>query len=172
MIYFVRAGAEGAIKIGFSSNPDMRIDALRTAVPEDVRVLAVIKGTQGEEQRLHAVFEHAHLRGEWFKPTPDLLAYIAQFPPYDNQRVRARNQRGRKKRLLTPGANGPITPMEIRRWREQLGWTQARAAHAMGLKLRTYQNWEQGHRPMPFPHGFRIQMEEINRQNYIAPPPH
>ena len=39
-----------------------------------------------------------------------------------------------------------MTATELRAWRERMGWTQKEAAEAMGMKLRSYQQIEQGRR--------------------------
>lgn len=73
-VYFVRAG--DAIKIGFSINSAGRIAGLQTSNHESLELLGTMPGTERDEQRLHAMFQHLRLRGEWFTAGPDLLRYI------------------------------------------------------------------------------------------------
>lgn len=47
--------------------------------------------------------------------------------------------------------DGPISPAALQEWRRNLGWTQATAAAWLGVKPRTYENWEQGYRTMRHP---------------------
>lgn len=39
----------------------------------------------------------------------------------------------------------------LRRWRDQKGLTQVGASLYIGVPLRSYQNWETGHRPIEGP---------------------
>jgi len=68
-VYFVQRGA--LIKIGWSSYPKRRFKELR---PD--RVLHCEPGSMADEQRTHAAFAHLREQGEWFRPEPDLLAFI------------------------------------------------------------------------------------------------
>jgi hypothetical protein len=81
-VYFVQQGAEGPIKIGFSSNILLRMERLQTANSEELRLLLRLPGSQVEEHGLHRKFLLSRIRGEWYRPTPDLLAFI-QNPPQD-----------------------------------------------------------------------------------------
>jgi hypothetical protein len=77
-IYFAQRGESGPIKIGVSGNVKSRVSALQTNVAEPVRLLASMVGTRTMEAEIHSQF-HAHrLRGEWFRPVPELLAYVAE----------------------------------------------------------------------------------------------
>jgi hypothetical protein len=75
-VYFVQAGADGPIKIGFSRALSARIKKMRADCPYELTLLAHIDGGQDVEQDLHERFAHLRLRGEWFSPGPDLLEYI------------------------------------------------------------------------------------------------
>lgn len=79
MVYFVRAGEDGLIKIGETSvAPRHRLDALKIGSSEDLHLLGVIRPTGPNlEKELHARFAHLRKRGEWFRPDPSLLGYIA-----------------------------------------------------------------------------------------------
>ena len=50
----------------------------RGASPHLLAVLAVIDGDIVVEQALHRRFANARIRREWFRPVPELLAYIAE----------------------------------------------------------------------------------------------
>lgn len=75
-IYFVQAGEDGAIKIGFAQNLESRLAAMRTDSPVALRLLASIPGTLMLEKKLHKRFAAAWLHGEWFSPSDDLLAHV------------------------------------------------------------------------------------------------
>lgn len=75
-VYFIQADG-GPIKIGVAAHPARRLAELQTSSPYELHLLAMMPG-QGAlgESALHARFEHRRMRGEWFAPAPDLLAYI------------------------------------------------------------------------------------------------
>lgn len=68
-VYFIRF--RDRIKIGWTGNVKQRLSDL----PHD-EVLAVIPGTMTHEKQCHAAFAHLRYSGEWFRPGPDLLAFI------------------------------------------------------------------------------------------------
>lgn len=78
MIYFVEADGAGAIKIGFVAGEDAadRVRDLQTGSPVPLRLLGTMPGTLQDENDLHRRFASARIHGEWFRPTPELLAII------------------------------------------------------------------------------------------------
>lgn len=77
MRYFIRAGAEGPIKIGKADDVECRLRSLQTAHYEELSVMAV--DTEFESS-LHRAFADDQIRGEWFRPSVPLLTYIASTP--------------------------------------------------------------------------------------------
>jgi hypothetical protein len=77
-VYFIRAGAAGPIKIGYSATPVDRLSTLQTATHEALTLLAHVAGDVDDERRLHDRFAHLRQRGEWFRAEQDLLDLIAQ----------------------------------------------------------------------------------------------
>lgn len=76
-VYFIRAVDRGGlIKIGFSVDPDARLDLFQKGSPVDLELAVVIPGDLALERAFQGQFEAAHVRNEWFTPTPDLLALI------------------------------------------------------------------------------------------------
>lgn len=76
-VYFIREGLDGNVKIGTTtSNPHSRRRSMQTGNSSDLVLLAAVQGDDGLEKRLHARFAGARLRGEWFTPTVELLAFI------------------------------------------------------------------------------------------------
>lgn len=63
-VYFV--SAPGRIKIGYTVNPDDRLEKLRQADMEPLSVIAVIDGTRRLERHLHEKLSPFRLKGEWF----------------------------------------------------------------------------------------------------------
>ena len=79
MIYFVTDGT--AIKIGYSIDGQVkrRIGKLQTGNPRPLRLLATCTGSRRTERRLHRRFSSSHLRGEWFRRTKELTAFVRFF---------------------------------------------------------------------------------------------
>jgi hypothetical protein len=77
-IYFIRQGPDGPIKIGVSSRPKKRLTTLQTANPTDLVLLGIIRGGEEVEQKLHERFKSFLIRGEWYRPDPELLKAIRQ----------------------------------------------------------------------------------------------
>jgi hypothetical protein len=77
MIYFVQESASGNIKIGQTANSKSlrgRLISLRTGNSSTLRLLGTI--AEASEPELHDKFAAAHVRGEWFEPCPELIAFI------------------------------------------------------------------------------------------------
>lgn len=77
-VYFIRAGENGSIKIGHTRNFSKRFKDLISMSPVALHTLGVIEGNRAMEQALHGMFAPDRLHGEWFRPSPRLLAWIAR----------------------------------------------------------------------------------------------
>jgi hypothetical protein len=76
-VYFIQTAGENAIKIGYAKEPQKRRAELQTGHHEELTVVAVIaRGDMALERRLHDRFAKSHIRGEWFRPTEELLGFI------------------------------------------------------------------------------------------------
>lgn len=75
-VYFIQNGDE--IKIGHSIHVEQRLVDLRREYGQQLVLLATMPGRVDVEQTLHARFDDIRLRGEWFKATGELLAFIEQ----------------------------------------------------------------------------------------------
>lgn len=73
--------ADGFIKIGVAANPGARLAELQVAVPYQCRLLKVADGGRKLEKDLHIAFRSDRIRGEWFRPTPDLMKVIDWLTP-------------------------------------------------------------------------------------------
>ena len=76
MIYFIQDGPDGAIKIGYSSDPQRRLRELQTGAGRPLRILHTMYGTVEDERRLHRAYACLRQHGEWFTPGEDLRSYI------------------------------------------------------------------------------------------------
>jgi hypothetical protein len=81
-VYFIQAGQGGPIKIGTSRSPARRFYQLQTASAIQLAPLGLMKGGRNLERAIHAAIDEispsARLKGEWFRPLPGLLDYIAE----------------------------------------------------------------------------------------------
>ncbi len=71
VVYFVRAGNKGAIKIGVARDIKKRLATMQTGNPFELKVIATIPCYSVEEafrteKRIHNLFAKKRIRGEWF----------------------------------------------------------------------------------------------------------
>lgn len=85
-IYFVQCGERGQIKIGHSKNPANRVIEMQTGQPLQLYLRAKFAGPFDNEAALHRFYEREHLRGEWFRPSPRLLAFVRWLNQWESQR--------------------------------------------------------------------------------------
>jgi len=90
MIYFLRSGYDGPIKIGKVNMNERRhlhlqeeavqnrIKLLQTGNPERLLLLKTVRSIDVgvSESELHKNFFHLNIHGEWFAPEKELLEYI------------------------------------------------------------------------------------------------
>lgn len=87
LVYFIRRASDGVIKIGVSRDVTKRLGGLQTSTPDELSLVGTIPGDERVEAEWHARFAAAHIRGEWFRPVPDLLAAIAALRPNKAQEI-------------------------------------------------------------------------------------
>jgi hypothetical protein len=75
-VYFARAES-GPIKIGASTEPEVRLAALRNGSAEMLRAERVVWAPVELEQVLHALLARHRLHGEWFAPEPLVVLTMA-----------------------------------------------------------------------------------------------
>jgi hypothetical protein len=74
-VYFIRAGKDGPVKVGFSTDFQQRLRELQTASPHELKLEAAVMGTPAVEAWLHRERRRWHLRGEWFDLDHDRICY-------------------------------------------------------------------------------------------------
>jgi hypothetical protein len=96
-LYCVREMPYGAIKIGVSGNPWSRVLVdLQAGNSRELRLLLVLRvgrpsmrGTDFPMRRIerqwHERFAHLRIRGEWFRPEPELLDEILRVASTDGR---------------------------------------------------------------------------------------
>ena len=78
-VYFLQGVSGGCIKIGFTMNdPRKRMADLQTGSPVVLRIIHTVDAPRSAERWAHERFSSSHSHGEWFRPTADLLDFIAQ----------------------------------------------------------------------------------------------
>lgn len=76
-IYFIQETASGGIKIGYTGQlPESRLKSLQTSNPNELVLLHYVRGSKENEAELHAHFARDRIRGEWFRPSAELIDYI------------------------------------------------------------------------------------------------
>ena len=78
-VYFIRCPSNGRIKIGWTAgHPADRMRRIRMMSPVEVEPFGCFPGTRADERALHLRFTEHLSHGEWFSPTDELLAIIAE----------------------------------------------------------------------------------------------
>lgn len=76
-VYLISTGDPTMVKIGFSANFAHRLRALRTASPVDPHIHLLLDGDKRLEAELRERFKADHVRREWFRLSPEIVAFIA-----------------------------------------------------------------------------------------------
>jgi len=134
-VYFIQAGEDGPIKIGFARDVGRRIANMRVANPAPLKLRANIPGDARDERAFHARFANLRVRGEWFRPSDELLCFIAAMPAPDS----ASKRRGRPSHLVG-------TPLSD--WMAANGIDDDALAAALEIDRSTVSRFRRGkHRP-------------------------
>lgn len=79
MIYFIQDSSTFLIKVGYTGGLVAdRMSALQTGCPSGLNLICSMEGDQAKEKELHQRFASARERGEWFRPTPELLLFLIE----------------------------------------------------------------------------------------------
>ncbi len=76
VLYFIQSEHGGPIKIGRADDVAKRLVQMQTSRPDTLVILATAPGAYEDERRLHDAFATNREKGEWFSPSPGLLALI------------------------------------------------------------------------------------------------
>lgn len=113
MVYFIRKGEFGPIKIGYARDPRQRIREIQTGSETRLHLLAVVQGGRDLERQLHEEFSEYRLEGEWFRPVPKIKARIRKFS--SKRRMARRSADEIVEEYIA--ARNPHRPRLRRRWR-------------------------------------------------------
>ncbi len=77
-VYFIQAGDDGLIKVGWTANPPRkRFRGIQMCSPIILRPLGILRAADVRlERAIHARFADLREHGEWFRPGPELLTFI------------------------------------------------------------------------------------------------
>ena len=84
-VYFMRVNGRGPVKIGFSVNVAQRLSNHGVSNSGKPVLVGSMHGTKTTERRMHNKYGDLHIRGEWFKYTGALKAFVEALPQIDNQ---------------------------------------------------------------------------------------
>lgn len=81
-VYFIQVGTDGPIKIGFTKNNiKARVRAMQTVSPHILHWIGCFVGSRDDERNAHRLLQNSSLRGEWFYPTVEVLAFVRDRSP-------------------------------------------------------------------------------------------
>ena len=75
-IYAIRAVTIRRIKIGYSTDPEVRLCTMQVGSPDILEIIATWPGTEQEERRLHRHLNQWRIHGEWFEASESVLDTI------------------------------------------------------------------------------------------------
>lgn len=78
MIYFLRSGRTGRIKIGRTSHFQSRYARLCFEHKEVLEILGIVSEDDWAEKQLHTIFKSIRVVNEWFEDCSKLRAFIAR----------------------------------------------------------------------------------------------
>ena len=78
-IYIIQTKHSQWIKIGFTKSWSKRLKQFNTHTGDDWRLVHLVDGSRDDEMALHNALGPWIARGEWYRPTPEVLATIERF---------------------------------------------------------------------------------------------
>jgi DNA-binding XRE family transcriptional regulator len=125
-VYFIQAGNDGPVKIGWAATPTNRLRQMQTASPHPLLLRRVVpEASRIVERWFHRWFAERRLNGEWFSFTDEMLSLE---PPTEND-----------------GSLGTILTTA----RHKAGLSQRDVAEAMGISPQYLCDLELNRRPFP-----------------------
>ena len=76
VVYFVRRGARGPIKIGKAIDVENRMSQLQNGNAEHLVLLGMIPGGDEKEREMHKRFAAYRMKGEWFRCAGELAEFV------------------------------------------------------------------------------------------------
>lgn len=79
-VYFMRINGRGHVKIGFTVDVIKRFSGHQTSMPGTPVLMGAMHGTAATEKKLHEKYADLHVKGEWYKYTGALKAFVEALP--------------------------------------------------------------------------------------------
>lgn len=138
MIYFIRCGKDGPIKIGLTDGDvAVRIAYMQVGCPWLLECTGTLAGDAVVEAAMHEKFSHLYMRGEWFYLGADLLSFIdASCNPPMRPKVEPVE--------LVAWDGVEHWPTIVQRIMDAKGWNQTRLALQIGIKQAVVSRWMTG----------------------------
>lgn len=124
-IYAIEA-ENGLVKIGFTTSLTTRLSHLRANNCLELTPRGFIRGTEDDEEKIHARLSDECASGEWFRKGPLVTAFLAEIEAWP----------ARDRRLKTVRAGSAVSAAIIRRF----GGKKA-LAEALGLGVDAVKQW-------------------------------
>ncbi len=136
MIYFIQAGENKPIKIGWTENIAGRYDHLQTAHYEELKIRKLFEGDKELESKIHYAARKHRIRNEWYRA--EVLGSNEVYKIIKNEKkIRLPDYfRGRYDRKLKQ--------IFVRELRETKKWTQEKLASELNVSVQTIIQWENG----------------------------
>jgi hypothetical protein len=118
MIYFIRAGECGPVKIGKADDVAARLAELQCGNHAELTLLRQVEGGRQTEIWFHRTFAAHRLRGEWFTFHPDMLTVEAPDEAATSQSARPLGEY-LKRKGITQGAFAAQVgahPITVAKW--------------------------------------------------------
>lgn len=80
-VYFIVDESHQLLKIGYSKDPEQRLNQLKTANSGKLILAKVIRGDQKTERDYHKLFARYKIRREWFCLSPEILEFLSRSHP-------------------------------------------------------------------------------------------
>lgn len=137
-VYFVQC--HDRVKIGFSTNPTLRLVKIEADTPYDCALLGVVDAAVFPERELHEQFAMYRMKGEWFLAARPILDFIAEHSaPAEPEPMPVE--------LSAPPAE-IIGAEHVKALRASFGETQIQFAKRVGVTPLTISGWERLGPPM------------------------
>lgn len=76
-LYAMRSVASGNIKIGIAADVGRRLISMRSHTWDEIELVCSVPSSRSEERDAHLLLAASRIRGEWYKPSPEVLAWVA-----------------------------------------------------------------------------------------------
>ena len=87
-VYAIESG--DLIKVGYSTNPPLRLTKLQSAIKAPCRLLGYIPATAADEREIHRALKGDCFRGEWFHRGSLVSHFLSTITPYQKPEKKRR----------------------------------------------------------------------------------